>query len=154
MFADGVIGGAPSEYPFVVYNPHYLRRSHQIHDNSPWLREAWPNPVFVSTADAAAKGVADGDTVRLFNENGATLRIASVSDIVMPGCIGLPHGAWLRYDEDARLDYAGADNLLCGEVGVGMCTSGYNNYNCDFELYTGEGLGADCDEPQHVVELA
>ena len=56
MFADRQIGGAASEYPLIVYNPHYLRRAHGVMDNVPWLREAWSAPVFVSAADAAARG--------------------------------------------------------------------------------------------------
>lgn len=147
---EGMVG----EYPFIVYNPHYLRRAHQIGDNMPWLRETWPNPVFLNTSDAAAKGIKTGDTVKVFNAHGAVLRTASVSDILMPGCVGLPHGAWLDYDEDNKIDRAGADNVLCGGVTSGMGTSGYNNYNCDFALYDGASLQPDCELPQRIVDLA
>ncbi|WP_281653928.1 molybdopterin-dependent oxidoreductase [Eggerthella sinensis] len=152
-FADGAIGGEASVYPFIVYNPHYLRRAHPVLDNEPWLREAWPNPVFVNASDAAAKGIADGDTVRVYNAHGATLRTASVTEIIMPGCVGLPHGAWLDYDEDEGIDHAGTDNVLCGTVTSGMGTSGYNNYNCNYERYEGAALVADCALPQRIVEL-
>ncbi|WP_270295841.1 molybdopterin dinucleotide binding domain-containing protein [Eggerthella sinensis] len=152
-FADGAIGGEASAYPFIVYNPHYLRRAHPVLDNEPWLREAWPNPVFVNASDAAAKGIADGDTVRVYNAHGATLRTASVTEIIMPGCVGLPHGAWLDYDEDEGIDHAGTDNVLCGTVTSGMGTSGYNNYNCNYERYEGAALVADCALSQRIVEL-
>ena len=99
------------------------------------------------------KGIAEGDTVRVFNAHGATLRTASVTEIIMPGCVGLPHGAWLDYDEEAGLDRAGTDNVLCGTVTSGMGTSGYNNYNCDFERYDGEALVADCLLPQRIVSV-
>lgn len=154
MFADRKIGGKPSEYPFIVYNPHYLRRAHGVFDGVGWLREAWPNPVFLNASDAAAKGVVDGDTVRVFSAHGATLRTASVSEIIMPGCVGLPHGAWMDYDEAEGVDRAGTDNVLCGSVTSGMGTSGYNNYNCNFEKYAGEALQPDCELPARVVELA
>ena len=154
MFADGVIGGEKSAYPFIIYNPHYLRRAHPVLDNEPWLREAWPNPVFINASDAEAKGISDGDTIRVFNAHGATLRTASVLEGIMPGCVGLPHGAWLDYDEELGLDKAGTDNVLCGNVTSGMGTSGYNNYNCDYELYDGEELTPDCELPQRIVELA
>ncbi|MEC4176439.1 molybdopterin-dependent oxidoreductase [Adlercreutzia sp. R7] len=153
MFADRAVGGAPSEYPFIVYNPHYLRRAHPVLDNAPWLREAWPNPVFISATDAAARGVADGDTVRVYNAHGSTLRTASVTEILMPGCVGLPHGAWMDYDEDEGVDRAGMDNMLCGSVTSGMGTSGYNNYNCNFEKYDGEALVPDCELPQRIVNV-
>lgn len=153
-FVDGKIGGEPSEYPFIMYNPHYLRRSHSVFDGSPWLREAWPNPVFVNASDAAAKGVADGDTVKVSTPTGSTLRTASVTEIIMPGCVALPHGAWMNLDETEGVDRGGMDNYLCGSVTSGMGTSGYNNYNCNFEKYAGEALQPDCELPARVVELA
>ena len=139
MFADRQIGGAASEYPLIVYNPHYLRRAHGVMDNVPWLREAWSAPVFVSAADAAARGVADGDTVRVYSAHGSVLRTASVVEMLMPGCVGLPHGAWADFSKDDGIDVAGMDNVLCGSVTSGMGTSGYNNYNCNFEKYEGRG---------------
>jgi anaerobic dimethyl sulfoxide reductase subunit A len=154
MFKDGNVGGEASEYPFVVYNPHYLRRAHQMMDNAPWLREAWSNPVFLNEDDARVKGISDGDTVRLYNQFGSTLRTASLLQTLMPGCVALPHGAWLDYDEGKQLDRAGCDNMLCGSTTAGMGTSGYNNFNCNYELYTGEALTPDCELPQRIVDLA
>lgn len=152
MFKDREIGGEPSDLPFTMYNPHYLRRAHGVFDNAPWLREAWPNPVFLNAADAAAKGIQTGDTVRIYNDHGAVLRTASCLDLVMPGCVGLPHGAWLDWDAEEQLDRAGMENVLCGSLAVGQATSGYNNYNCNYELYEGAPLGADCDLPARVVD--
>lgn len=153
-FRDRIVGGEPSEYPFIVYNPHYLRRAHGVMDSSPWLREAWANPVFLNASDAAAKGIADGDTVRLFSAHGATLRTATLTETVMPGCVALPHGAWLAYDAVEGVDRGGMDNVLCGQVTSGMGTSGYNNYNCNYEKYDGEALVPDCKLGQRAVEVA
>ncbi|MDE8703674.1 dimethyl sulfoxide reductase subunit A, partial [Adlercreutzia equolifaciens] len=36
MYADRKIGGEASEYPFIVYNPHYLRRAHGVFDGVGW----------------------------------------------------------------------------------------------------------------------
>ena len=153
-FADGQIGGTASEYPFIMYNPHYLRRAHGVFDGSPWLREAWPNPVFLNASDAAAKGVKDGDTVKISTPSGTSLRTASVTEIVMPGCVAVPHGAWLDYDASEGVERAGMDSFLSGSVTSGMGTSGYNNYNCTFEKYAGAALEPDCELPARVVELA
>ena len=57
--------------------------------------------------DAAARGIGDGDIVRLFNHRGACLAGAIVSDAVRPGVLQLATGAW--YDP---IDPA-ADNPLC-----------------------------------------
>ncbi|WP_270295848.1 hypothetical protein [Eggerthella sinensis] len=46
---------------------------------------------------------------------------------------------------------AGSDNYLIGAEYGGMGVSGYNNQICNVEKYTGEALGADCDQPQRIV---
>ena len=50
--------------------------------------------VTLASADAAARGIAEGDIVRLFNDRGETLASARISDDVRPGVILLPTGAW------------------------------------------------------------
>jgi biotin/methionine sulfoxide reductase len=64
-------------------------------------------PVRIHPADAAARGIRDGDIVRLFNHRGACLAGAILSDAVRPGVVQLATGAW--YDPEDRT----ADNPLC-----------------------------------------
>ena len=45
-------------------------------------------------ADAAARGIADGDIIRLFNERGACLAGVRVTDDIRQGVIQLATGAW------------------------------------------------------------
>lgn len=141
------------EYPYIVYNPHYFRRSHTVFDNVPWLRETWPNPVYLSAKDAEEKGIKTGDTVLVYNQYGKILRTASVLEIIMPGCVGVPHGAWIDLDEESGIDLGGSDNCLCGHSLSGMGVTGYNNYNCNFQKYDGDPLVPDCEKPQRIVEL-
>ena len=150
-FKDGTVGGEKGDYPFIMYNPHYLRRSHTVFDNCPWLRETWANPVFLNREDAEAKGIKDGDTVLISSPAGKGLRNAAILDILMPGVVGVPHGAWVDVDEKTGIDRAGSDNYLIGAEYGGMGVSGYNNQICNVEKYTGEALGADCDQPQRIV---
>lgn len=44
--------------------------------------------------DAAARGIADGDLLRVHNDRGACLAGAVVTDRVRPGVVRLPTGAW------------------------------------------------------------
>lgn len=139
------------KYPFQVFNPHYLRRSHTVFDNVPQLREAWPNPVFISSKDAKELGIKEGDTVLMSNEHGKTLRIANVVETIMPGTIGLPHGAWVDIDEKTGIDRAGADNMLVGFVPTGLGTSGYNTARCNLEKWDGEPLKPDVEWEQRII---
>ncbi len=142
--------GTKGEYPYQVYNPHYLRRSHTVFDNVQWLRETWPNPVFLSSVDAAEKGISTGDTVLLTSPHGKCLRKASITHRLMPGVVGLPHGAWVNVDEKTGIDRAGSDNYLTGQVQSGQGTSGWNTCICNLEKYN-EALPEDIDVEMRIV---
>jgi anaerobic dimethyl sulfoxide reductase subunit A len=139
------------DYPYQVINPHYLRRSHTVFNNVQWLRETWPNPVFISTRDAQEKGIVDGDTVLLTSKHGKTLRKALVTGRFMPGVIGLPHGSWVDIDEKTGIDTGGADNILCGSVPTGQGVSSWNTCIVSLEKYTGTPLIPDVERPQRIV---
>ncbi|CAH2716820.1 Dimethyl sulfoxide reductase DmsA [Neobacillus rhizosphaerae] len=141
------------KYPFQVFNPHYLRRSHSTFDNVPQLREAWPNPVYLSRSDADEKGIKTGDTVMLSNEYGKTLRPALVVETLMPGTIALPHGSWVDLDEKDKVDRAGADNMLVGFVPTGLGTSGYNTARCNLEKWEGKPLEEDYKWDQRIIKF-
>ena len=148
---DGYEDTLSGEYPFQVCDIHYLRRSHTVFDNIPWLREAWSNPVFLNAEDAAARGIAEGDTVLLTSPHGQTLREAALTNRVMPGVVMLPHGAWVDKDETDKIDTAGADNILCGAIPTGQGTSGWNTCIARVERYDGSALIADVEKPQRII---
>lgn len=78
-------------------------------------------------ADAAARGIADGDIIRLFNARGACLAGVRVTDGIRRGVIQLPTGAW--YDpedpaEDAPLCVHGNPNVLTRDIGTSALAQG------------------------------
>jgi biotin/methionine sulfoxide reductase len=78
-------------------------------------------------ADAAARGIADGDIVRLFNGRGACLAAARVTAEIRPGVVQLPTGAW--YDpedpeEDRPLCVHGNPNVLTRDAGTSALAQG------------------------------
>ena len=77
--------------------------------------------------DAAARGIADGDIVKLHNARGACLAAVVLTTDVRPGVIQLPTGAW--YDpedpnEDAPLCVHGNPNVLTRDVGTSSLAQG------------------------------
>lgn len=140
------------EYPYQIYNPHYLRRSHTMGDNLPWLRQAFAQPFFVSTQDAADKGVSNGDIVRVWNNAGQVIRPVSVSARLMPGVVALPHGAWVEMDEETGIDKAGSANVLTESVSSGCGVAGYNTNIVNFEKYTDKSLEPDYLWPQRIID--
>ncbi|SFC62227.1 trimethylamine-N-oxide reductase TorA [Tropicimonas isoalkanivorans] len=140
------LGGADTKYPFHVDTAHPNSRLHsQLCGTS--LRETYAiagrEPCLINTEDAAAKGIADGDIVRVFNDRGQILAGAVVTDDIRPSVIKVSEGGW--YDpvpggELGALDvYGDANNLT-----VGIGTSKLAQGNCghtamaDVEKYTGD----------------
>jgi biotin/methionine sulfoxide reductase len=66
-------------------------------------------PILINPADATARGIADGDVVRVFSSRGACLAGAVVSTAVRPGVVQLATGAW--YDP---VDFDGTPTCVHG----------------------------------------
>ncbi|MFC2022200.1 molybdopterin-dependent oxidoreductase [Chloroflexota bacterium] len=99
------------KYPLQLITTHFWRRAHSQYDNLPWLRELDPQRVMLSTADAVARGIKNGDMVKVFNDRGATMLPARVTERIMPGVVDIPQGAWYSPDEKG-IDRAGSCNVL------------------------------------------
>jgi biotin/methionine sulfoxide reductase len=77
--------------------------------------------------DAAARGIGDGDIIRLFNERGACLAAVRLTDGIRPGVVRLPTGAWydpVDPEEDAPLCVHGNPNVLTRDVGTSNLAQG------------------------------
>lgn len=90
--------------------------------------------VRINPADAAARGVADNDIVRLFNDRGQTLASACLDDGVRPGVIVLPTGAWFDPSGDDELEVHGNPNVLTRDVGTSTLCQGTSAHSCLVEL--------------------
>lgn len=142
-FVDGDINGEKGEFPLVGFTAHYLRRSHGIFDNIPWLREVWENPAFISRADAEERGIETGDTVLISSRAGKILRHAQVIDTLMPGVLMIPHGSWPRLNEETGIDEGGCDQFLTSPTRERSVFGTYNSLNLQIEKYSASDLPAD-----------
>ncbi|MGE3536229.1 MAG: molybdopterin guanine dinucleotide-containing S/N-oxide reductase [Candidatus Tectimicrobiota bacterium] len=78
-------------------------------------------PVWLNTDDAAARGIASGDVVRIYNARGACLAGAVVTDALRPGVIQMATGAWfdpLDPGQIGSLDRHGNPNMLTLDKGT------------------------------------
>ena len=121
---DERVGGDRAKlYPYLCLSSHPRWRVHSQHDDMQWLREIQTNKIvgadgyayqtaWIHPDDAAAKGVPTGDVVKVFNERGAVLVGAYVTERVMPGVVSVDHGA--RYDPivPGEFDRGGAINCI------------------------------------------
>ena len=78
-------------------------------------------------ADAGARGIRDGDIVRLFNARGACLAGVVVTEGIRAGVVQIPTGAWYdpeRPEEDGSLCVHGNPNVLTRDVGTSALAQG------------------------------
>jgi anaerobic dimethyl sulfoxide reductase subunit A len=87
-------------YPLQCIGPHYKRRTHSTWDEDPWMEEADPQQMWIGPRDAAARGIANGDRVKVFNDRGALLTRARVTRRIRPGVVAIPQGAWYTPGKD------------------------------------------------------
>ncbi|MFC2022402.1 molybdopterin dinucleotide binding domain-containing protein, partial [Chloroflexota bacterium] len=99
------------KYPLQLISLHTMRRAHSQFDNVPWLRELYPQAIWINTADAHARGIKDGDIVRVLNDRGQMIISARVTERIMPGVLAIPQGAWYDPDENG-VDRGGCPNVL------------------------------------------
>ncbi len=129
------------KYPILVCSNHPRWGVHANHDDITWFREIKTckvkgpdgyqyHTVWIHPKDAAARGIADGDVVNIYNERGGVLAGAFVTERIMPGSISIDHGA--KYDPiiAGELDRGGAINTitpgkLTSKNATGMATSGF-----------------------------
>jgi anaerobic dimethyl sulfoxide reductase subunit A len=111
---ESPFGPEAKKYPLQVIGHHYLATVHSTLDNVDWLREAWPQRVFINPLDAEPRGINNGDEVKVFNDRGATLVRCRVTKRIMPGVIAIPQGAWWSPDGKG-VDRRGSVNVLTSE---------------------------------------
>ncbi|MBN1461870.1 MAG: molybdopterin-dependent oxidoreductase [Armatimonadetes bacterium] len=111
------------KYPLLLISNHGRWRVHAQHDDVTWLREIQTckitgpdgygyQPLWINPVDAVKRGIQHGDIVRIYNERGAVLAGAYVTERIAPDSLSIDHGA--RYDPIVvgELDRGGAINTI------------------------------------------
>lgn len=99
-------GGA--EFPLALISPATNRT---ISSTFGQLRRG-PVPLEIHPADAAVRGLASGDRVRVWNELGQVICRARVSATMRPGTVELPKGLWSHHTENGATANALAPDAL------------------------------------------
>ncbi|WP_146378569.1 dimethylsulfoxide reductase subunit A [Cronobacter turicensis] len=100
-----------AQYPLQLTGFHYKSRTHSTYGNVDVLQAACRQQIWINPQDAQARGINDGDPVRVWNARGEARIEAKVTPRIMPGVVALGEGAW--YQPDAQgIDHAGSINVL------------------------------------------
>jgi len=100
-------------------------------------------PVMIHPDDAASRGIASGDVVRIFNDRGACLAGAVLTWDLRQGVVKLSTGAWwdpTDPGEPGSLDRHGNPNALTRDVGASKLSQGCAAQTClvQVERFAGE----------------
>lgn len=145
------LGGPNTTFKLHIATSHPKSRLHSQLCGTK-LRETYAvnghEPCLINSKDAAARGIKDGDIVRVYNDRGQILAGAKVTDNIRPGVIRVNEGGW--YDPQE----AGKPGTLCkyGDVNVltvDIGTSKLGQGNCghtavgEVEKYNGPAVTVD-----------
>ena len=130
-------GTQTEEFPLLLWTPHTLRRAHSVNDNVASLREAFPQECFMSTVDAEARGIKNGDIVLMTSPHGKVLRPAKVMPTLVPGAVALQDGSWLNIDEETGIDLGGCPNVLQAPKASGGASQSWTGTLVQVEKYDG-----------------
>jgi anaerobic dimethyl sulfoxide reductase subunit A len=111
---ESPFGVEAEEFPLQAVGHHMMGRVHSTHDNNNYLREAFPQRMFLNPLDAEARGIRDGDLVRVFNDRGVVVLPCRLTKRIMPGVVDIPQGAWWEPDKRGE-DVGGSVNTLTSE---------------------------------------
>jgi anaerobic dimethyl sulfoxide reductase subunit A len=105
-----------SGYPLRLITPKSRHYTHS-QSNLPPLSGREAQALTMHPADAAARGIEDGDIVRIYNAQGEGLLPVRLSHNIMPGVVSLLEGIWVRLDGVGR-DRGGSANMFTSTRGT------------------------------------
>ncbi|MCR5856437.1 molybdopterin-dependent oxidoreductase [Mesorhizobium sp. J428] len=128
-------------YPIHLLTPQPARRLHGQMDWSAYSRAGKVRErevLQLNPEDAAARGIAEGDPVRLFNDRGACFAVARLTVGLVRGVALLPTGA--TYDPDGASDRNSNPNVLTRDIGTSELGQGSSAQSClvEIEKFSGE----------------
>jgi anaerobic selenocysteine-containing dehydrogenase len=145
-----------AKYPLQLVSPHPRYSFHTMGDGKDsWVNEIKNHRVLkddghsywimrMSTADGVARGIADGDLVRAFNDRGSVILVAQLTE-------RLPQGTAHSYESCSDYlplgepgyspDTAGCVNILAPKRYITPTSTGMANHSCLIEIEKWEGVG-------------
>ncbi|WP_225025979.1 molybdopterin guanine dinucleotide-containing S/N-oxide reductase [Xinfangfangia pollutisoli] len=129
--AEWLGAAGPGELHLISHQPNGRLHS-QLETGKASLagRRAGREQVLLHPAEARARKIADGQTVRLWNARGACLATARVTDSVAPGVVILPTGAWFTPSDTGGPELAGNPNVLTLDIGTSAFGQGCSAQTC------------------------
>lgn len=141
---DEWLGMKNKDAEFALITSHPNHRLHSQLNNTS-LRDKYAvsnrEPIFINTKDAKAKGIKDGDIVRVYNKRGEILAGAVITDDIRRGVVRVDEGAWydpLERGKIGTICLNGNVNVLTKDIPTSKLANGNssNTTLVNIEKYT------------------
>ena len=147
-------------YPLHLLSNQPKTRLHSQYDHGRTSRKAkikQREVVRMNPADATKRSIQDNDIVRIFNDRGACLAAAIISDSIRESVIELPTGAWYDPEDPSKenaMDVHGNPNVLTRDVGTSKLAQGPTAHSClvEVERFDGELPPVKAFRPPPIVQ--
>lgn len=133
------------DYPLHLLSNQPKTRLHSQYDHGSYSRASkiqQREPLTLNAEDARARGISDGDVVKVFNDRGAFLAGVIVSDNIRPGVVQIATGAWfdpLVHGEPGSLEKHGNPNMVTEDVGSSSLSQGCSAQTATVNIVKWEG---------------
>ncbi len=146
-------------YPLHMLSDQPTDKLHSQLDHSPHakaIKVKGRQPITLHPEDATARGLADGDLVRVFNDRGACLAAVRASDRIRRGVVRLSTGAWFDPEDSGSntpLEKHGNPNALTLDIGASKLSQGCIAQTClvEIERFDGPAPPVTAHQPPVIV---
>lgn len=119
------------KYPLMGCSQHNKYHVHSQLAYTPLMRELEPEPELkINASDAAARGIAQGDVVKAYNDHGYVVIKALVTEGIKPGVISIPHGFQAEQFIEGH-----AQDLTSAYMNDFCSNSAFYDFLCEVEKY-------------------
>ena len=99
-------------FPLFLLSAYPRYRNHTTFWNVPLLRgDCYRHAIWINVADAQARGIKDGEMVRVFNDKGVAVIPTYVTSRILPGMVVIHHGGQYQPDEGG-VDWGCTPNIF------------------------------------------
>jgi trimethylamine-N-oxide reductase (cytochrome c) len=129
-------GDLAEKHPFHLLSLHPRYRLHSQLDNMPFASIYKVNgrePVVLNPKDAQRYGIEDGDNVEIYNDRGAIVCCAVISNDVMESVIRVDEGAWYAPEIPGRIGTRclnGNANVLTSDIATSELAQACSAHSC------------------------
>ena len=138
-------GRTAGRYPLHLLSDQPNDKLHSQLDHGPHSRATkvlGRQPITLHPEDAARRDLTEGCLVRVFNDRGACLAAARLSDRIRPGVVRLSTGAWFDPADSGSnrpLEKHGNPNALTLDIGTSKLSQGCSAQTCLVEIERHDG---------------